>query len=613
MFSVTVFFIYSVVIFHPDISNYEFRYIVQNGVVLSQVIIYGFSFLFVLYSTSSFIKSRQKEYGLLTTLGISKSQLNRLLILENTIIGISSIAAGITVGSLLTKLFLMVFSLVLNMDHTLTFYISFKAIGLTVLLFFIMFEINSFAVVWTLRTKSVMDVFRGSKATKKAPKFSYILSSLSIACVGYAYYLAYTADWTNIIPRMGIILAYIIPGTYFLYTQLGIAFTNGLRKNKHFYYRALNMLTVSDLTFKLKDNARLLFLVTILSAVAFTSSGVLYGLLQSAQTQAKRFVPQDVTLITKGEDNQTSFLKHVKEVEKEFKKKGISFDSKSVRFLFVNSHSRNNDWDDLSLAVYSYSDYRNLVEMNQEKAPPKVSKNDAYIMASELDLYLMRPIKEISIRSKNETSNSLHIKMVGAQLNSSIFTNYTMVIPDEVFDHFYQTAENDEIMYMHAMHTPNWMHYANDIADITDYDFNENFHADSQADFYVKMREGMSYTFFFGIFISVLFFLAAGSILYFRIYQDIDKDLHHFHSLYRIGLTNREMKNIATKQLSILFFVPFFVAVIHAVFAFKILQNLLSSSVMVQSLTVILIYFVIHFANFIFIRNIYTAKLKKVM
>src|SRR5699024_7286356 len=35
--------------------------------------------------------------------------------------------------------------------------------------------------------------------------------------------------------------------------------------------------------------------------------------------------------------------------------------------------------------------------------------------------------------------------------------------------------------------------------------------------------------------------------------QDIDKDLHHFHSLYRIGLTD---KNI-TKQLSFLFLILF--------------------------------------------------------
>src|SRR5699024_3024885 len=134
---------------------------------------------------------------------------------------------------------------------------------------------------------------------------------------------------------------------------------------------------------------------------------------------------------------------------------------------------------------------------------------------------------------------------------------------------------------------------------------------ESKAEFYVNMKDSMSYSFFFGIFISVLFFLVAGSILYFRLYQNIDKDLDHFHSLYRLGLTESEMKKIITKQLGFLFFIPFFVAVIHASFAFKALQNMLASSILLPSIVVIMAYFIVHFINFIFIRKLYTAKLKK--
>ncbi|HLR41102.1 MAG TPA: hypothetical protein VK091_05455 [Virgibacillus sp.] len=92
-------------------------------------------------------------------------------------------------------------------------------------------------------------------------------------------------------------------------------------------------------------------------------------------------------------------------------------------------------------------------------------------------------------------------------------------------------------------------------------------------------------------------------------YQNIDKDLHHFHSLYRIGLTDK----IITKQLSFLFFILFFVTVVHAGFAFKALQNMFASSVLIPSIIVITSYFVVHLADFIFIHNLYTAKLKNVM
>ncbi|MFB4170008.1 FtsX-like permease family protein [Virgibacillus sp. JSM 102003] len=613
MFAVTVFFMYAVVMFHPDISNYEFRDTMQRGIIVNEIIIYVFSFLFVLYSTASFIKSRKKEYGLLTTLGISKSQLNRMLVLENTIIGIASIVAGLLLGALLTKLFLMVFSTVLGIDQILPFHLSLKAIGLTALSFFFMFEVNSFAVVWTLRTNSVMEVFRGAKSPKKALKFSWILSTLSIAAIGVAYYLAFTADFMSVFYRMVPILVLIIPGTYFLFTQFSIAFTNQLKRRKGFYYKGLNLLTVSDLTFKLRDNARLLFLVTILSAIAFTSSGVLYGLFQSAEVESERFLPQDVSLIGKGKNNANAFQEEVNNVKNEFDAKNISYKTLMVKSTQVQVSSNEENWNETWLMLYSYSDYKEAMSLQGKDVPFSINNNEVFILLPDIIAPDYADIPDsFSLRSENEQAD-FSVKTTESQVNGNIYTTYSAVVSDSVFNQFLEVASSNEIYYNSMMNIPNWTSHTETITQTLGYVDREIVYPDSQADFYLTMKEGMSYLFFFGIFISVLFFLAAGSILYFRMYQDIDNDLHHFHSLYRIGLTDQEMKKIATKQLGLLFFIPFLVAAIHAGFAFKILQNILTSSVFLPSGIIISIFFVIHLINFIFIRNIYTAKLKKVM
>ena len=612
MFSVMIFFMYAVAVFHPDIAEYEFRDIVQRGIVLSEVIIYGFSFLFVLYSTGAFIKSRKKEYGLLTTLGISKTQLNSMLILENTIIGIASIVSGIIAGALLTKAFLMFFSIALGLEDVLPFYLSLKAIGLTALLFFIMFELNTIAVIWTLRTKSIMEVFRGSRSPKKIPRFSWILSILSLAAIGIAYYLAYTASWITIFPRMFLILFFIIPGTYFLFTQFSIAFTNGLRRNKHYYYRKLNMLTTSDLTFKLRDNARLLFFVTILSAVSFTSSGVMYGIYIGAAEQVEYFSPQDVTLIGKGEENKEAFLEEVSFVEERFQTENILYESMLVRPVEVQGHSNVNEWMEDKFLIYSYSDYQKMLEMNDEKIGFRLTEQDVYMLIPEMLSSTNLDLPE-TITFDSNSNTEFNVKTAVSGINSNVYTNNPIIVSDQVFEQYYQRADGRDIYYNYAMDIPNWVDHAEEIAQIVSWRNFEVARPDSKASMYITNKESMSYMFFFGIFISVLFFIAAGSILYFRMYQDIDNDLKLFHSLYRVGLTDKEMKKIATKELSLLFFIPFFVAVIHAGFAFKALQNLLSSSVILPTIFVICIYFIVHFANFIFIRNIYTAKLKKVM
>ncbi|WP_099157583.1 FtsX-like permease family protein [Virgibacillus ndiopensis] len=613
MFAVTVFFMYAVIVFHPDIQNAEFRDVVQRGILLTEAIIYGFSFLFVLFSTGSFIKSRKKQYGLLTTLGISKSQLNRMLILENTIIGITSIVAGLLLGALLTKLFLMIFSQILGLDQILPFYLSLKAIGITSLLFFIMFEVNSLAVVWTLRTNSIMEVFRGAKGPKKTPKFSWILSLLAIGLIGAGYYLAYISTVVTIFLYMLPILILVIPGTYFLFSQFSIAFIALLKRKKRFYLHKLNLLTISDLSHKLKDNARILFIVTILSAVALTSSGVLYGLFQGVEAEAKRFVPQDATLISKGNSKIDKLEKEINFVESSFKEKDIAFQSNLIRTTQAQMQSENENWNLVWAQIYSYSDYKAIANLHGRNVSFEIDDGEMVISKQEFALPDdNKPPKKLTIKSKNESA-TLHTKVAKLELNQNIYTTFDIVVSDSIFKQFVQSAASNEVYYNYAMEIPKWKTHADDIEQIFANVDREIAYPDSQPEYYLRMKEGLSYLFFFGIFISVLFFLAAGSILYFRMYQDMDKDLHHYHSIYRIGITDKEMKKIATRQLGFLFFIPFIVAVVHASFAFKALQNMIASSVILPSVMSVSVFFVIHLMNFIFIRNVYTAKLKKVM
>src|SRR5699024_113054 len=68
---------------------------------------------------------------------------------------------------------------------------------------------------------------------------------------------------------------------------------------------------------------------------------------------------------------------------------------------------------------------------------------------------------------------------------------------------------------------------------------------------------------FIGLFIGLVFFVSAGSFLYFRLYSDLDEDQRKFASIAKIGLTTRELKKVLTKQTALLFFAPIIVALIH--------------------------------------------------
>lgn len=73
-FSVLIFFVYALFIFHPDIKQGVTSSVAVQLMTAAEVIMYVFSFLFVLYSVSTFLKSRKREFGILMMHGMTRGR-----------------------------------------------------------------------------------------------------------------------------------------------------------------------------------------------------------------------------------------------------------------------------------------------------------------------------------------------------------------------------------------------------------------------------------------------------------------------------------------------------------------------------------------------------------
>ncbi|MDR4395587.1 ABC transporter permease, partial [Bacillus paranthracis] len=63
-------------------------------------------------------------------------------------------------------------------------------------------------------------------------------------------------------------------GTYLFFTQLCVYVLSALKNRETTFFKKTNLLVISELTYRIKDNARTFFIVTIISAVSFTAIGV---------------------------------------------------------------------------------------------------------------------------------------------------------------------------------------------------------------------------------------------------------------------------------------------------------------------------------------------------
>ena len=88
IFSVMVFFVYSMLMFHPNIEDQFLRDIAFGGMLIAEIILIIFTLFFLFYSMSAFLQARSKEFGILLNLGMEQEQLDRLIFLETMILGV---------------------------------------------------------------------------------------------------------------------------------------------------------------------------------------------------------------------------------------------------------------------------------------------------------------------------------------------------------------------------------------------------------------------------------------------------------------------------------------------------------------------------------------------
>lgn len=276
-FMVMIFFSYSVFMFHPGVTAVEMGANTAAGMKIASYIVFIFAFFFVMYSISAFLKLRNLEFGLLTILGARPGQINRLILMENMLIGGLSIVCGLAGGLLLSKLFLLLGTAVIGLD-SLPFYWPARALITTTAAFVTLFLVNSIFTLVLIRRNQVLELLKGSVKPKKEPKASFLLSLLGLALLGAGA----TAIHGQMSSRSLLIAAVTgIAGTYLFYSQLSVLGLRLLKNSRKRSWRGTNLVWISEMGYKLKDNARILFLVTIVISLASMAASFLLSMNQA--------------------------------------------------------------------------------------------------------------------------------------------------------------------------------------------------------------------------------------------------------------------------------------------------------------------------------------------
>ncbi|MGO0985664.1 FtsX-like permease family protein [Clostridioides difficile] len=592
---------------HPDLDIAQFPDYLKEGLKMSKIIAYLFLFFFVFYSVSVFLKSRYKEFGILYITGISKRQVMKLIFIENIVINIVSSVIGIIVGLIFSKIFLVAMSTFLELSP-LDFYIPLNAMFSTLIYFIVLAVLTSIFTSFVIKENQVLKLLKGTKAPRPEPKTSLMLAILSILLFIIAYYSAVTStDQYTTYLRLVPVTSLTIIATYLFFSQFSVYFIKKLKMNKGFYRRNTNMLWISNLIYKVKDNARIFFLITITSAVAFTAIGTVYSFWKDVKRQINLIYPNTIyysTMTLHNDANKPDSKEKDRErmsfIENKLKKKDINYVRINGEFKTVFPKK-----SDFNVRIIKESKYLEITK-NIGVNPINFEDNECIsLLASELPGN--NKVKE------NVIIGGRSLKVV-KQVEECVMPAYyknMYVVKDNFYDSIKSKFIIDRFSAFEVKDSSEAIEICREFEDKFDNESGMQPYLFFSKELMIETGKLIYSTFMFlAIFIGLIFFVTTSSFLYNKFYMDCQVDKKKYEQLNKLGMTYKEIKKASTIEIGIVFLLPYVVAVIHSVFALTALKNSFDIEVASSAVLVMGSLFIVQIVYFLIIRNNYLKEIK---
>ena len=343
----------------------------------------------------------------------------------------------------------------------------------------------------------------------------------------------------------------------------------------------------------MKDNARTFFMVTMISTVAFSAIGTLYGFQSGLELEASRN-PYTFSYESNGENEE----QEVQLINDTLQKEKVKANSEHA---VLTASKMSTGWT----LIVKESDFNRFAKLIGEDS---IEIKDGQLFVVEF--------------SDASPSGSEELMKQGLELNSGITLEPQKVLISKAFpdwSSYYVISDYDYEQLPEPNDEMRMSFYAWQVTDgeekifavseelypqLNDYQFTP-----TEYKVYVNKKEYAS-VMFVGLFIGIVFFVSAGSFLYFRLYMDLEEDKQKFKSIAKMGLTEKELKKILSRQTMILFFAPIIVAIIHGAVALTALSHLAEFSLVKESATVLSVFFVIQVLYFFIVRFFYTKQVK---
>lgn len=593
---ISVYFMVIMIIYTPGLSNVpesgSLKMLFQIGLNVLNI----FIAVFMLYINSFLVKQRKKEFGLYGVLGLEKHHVGYVMLLENLIINGAAIIAGIISGCVFGWLIFMLLLKSVNVTTNSYFAIPAQAFLYTLIYFIALFFIISLLNLLQVRMANPIDLLKSDHQGEKKSRFIIPITMIGLVLLGFAYYLALRVkNPLTALSQFFLAVVMVIFATYALFISGSVFLLKVLKKNKKFYYKPENFVSVSGMFHRMKQNAAGLASICILSTMVLVTVSTCVALYTGQEDMLKEQNKDDFEIqITKNSSNQ-----QIGKMEKLLKKAaddyGVKikdeyyFDNMELIMLYedgrlivpdknINYFSKKFD-DMLSVSVITLSDYNRICNRHVKLGKDQVImlSNDDYADISHFSLGKGADQKTFRIASHITDTVFTNGKNRKSRKEIYLVTNNT----DELRKRITQECDSSVtfIMNIRADQKKGYQYSKqihNQCSEQTKQAQKESSFSfqsiyEARAAFY-SIFGGLL---FMGAFFTILFLCATVLIIYFKQISEGYEDKERFEMLQKVGMDDREVKKTINKQILMVFFLPLIGALLHLTVASHMIIKLL--------------------------------------
>lgn len=269
-----------------------------------------------------------------------------------------------------------------------------------------------------------------------------------------------------------------------------------------------------------------------------------------------------------------------------------------ANFIFVNKFKTDENFSNDEFMVVKASDFKKITK------DLKVKDAEGLLEKSELRsgevIYVQRPktlVQGSKIKNIEISNLKYNVKMdLKTPLFGGIINDPCLIVNDKDYEMIKSNFKESKFYGIIVNDQKNTLNLSAKLRTIRVLDNNLY----SYAQKYRSGYEAYGVIFFMGCFLALVFVVATGSIIHFKILSEAYMDKEKYKILLKIGMTERELKSTISKQTAVYFILPLLVGVIHSSFGIVVLGRLMECNLVLPTAISVATFIVIYGMFYIF-------------